>query len=64
MGPLIEKAAAKSGSYEALNGGTFSEAFGMLTGMPVQNIRLGFEPPAAGAAADERASYEKRLEKR
>ena len=67
-GPLIEKAAAKlHGSYEALNGGTFSEAFGMLTGMPVQNIRLGRykppEPPPPTASADERAGHERRLEK-
>lgn len=66
-GPLIEKAAAKlNGSYEALNGGTFSEAFGMLTGMPVQNIRLAkFKPPERppNAGADELASYERRLAK-
>ena len=41
-GALIEKAAAKLwGSYEALAGGTFAEAFAMLTGFPVQTIRLG-----------------------
>ena len=67
-GPIIEKAAAKlHGSYEALNGGTFSEAFGMLTGMPVQTIRLTkYKPPpapAAGAAADELAAHEKRMGK-
>jgi len=46
-GPLIEKAAAKlHGSYEALNGGTFAEAFGLLTGYPVQRIHLGrYKPP-------------------
>ena len=40
--PLVEKAAAKlHGSYEALNGGTFAEAFSMLTGFPVKRLRLG-----------------------
>ena len=44
---LIEKAAAKlHGSYESLNGGTFAEAFGMLTGMPIHIIRLSrYKPP-------------------
>ena len=55
------------GSYEALNGGTFSEAFGMLTGMPVQTIRLGQyrQPPPApeGATPDVKASHEKALER-
>ena len=65
---LIEKAAAKlHGSYEALNGGTFSEAFGMLTGCPVQNIRLGRykqpEPPPAGAPEGAQASFEVQLKK-
>ena len=66
-GPLIEKAAAKlNGSYEALNGGTFSEAFGMLTGMPVQNIRLAkFREPQRppNLTAEEAPSFERRLEK-
>ena len=65
---LIEKAAAKlHGSYEALNGGTFSEAFSMLSGMPVQNIRLARyrepEPPPMSASDDERKGFEKRLGK-
>ena len=58
-GPLIEKAAAKVwGSYEALAGGTFAEAFAMLTGFPVQTIRLDslrvprFTHPDAAMAAD------------
>ena len=38
---LLEKAAAKAaGCYEALHGGTFREAFGMLTGCPTETILL------------------------
>lgn len=61
-GPLIEKAAAKlHGSYEALNGGTFAEAFSMLSGYPVQRIQL-FRyreplPPPADAPEGAASSY-------
>ena len=66
--PLIEKAAAKlHGSYEALEGGTFMEAFSMLTGFPVQSIKLAKytppPPPPAGAAAPEVEAHAKALEK-
>ena len=45
-GPLIEKACAKlHGSYEALNGGTFTEAFSTLTGYPAQKIPLRSRQP-------------------
>ena len=62
--PLIEKAAAKLfGSYEALEGGTFMEAFSMLTGFPVQRVLLSKykppPPPAAGAAAAELEAHAK-----
>jgi len=65
---LIEKAAAKlNGSYEALNGGTFAEAFGMLTGCPVQrvNLRLYKEPPDAPPTAteEERQAHRRQLDK-
>ena len=39
--PLLEKAAAKvAGSYEALHGGSFGEAFALLTGQPTEDIML------------------------
>jgi len=39
--PLIEKAAAKLyGCYGALSSGTFSEALSLLTGCPVESMRL------------------------
>ncbi|KAH8053708.1 calcium-dependent cysteine-type endopeptidase [Aureococcus anophagefferens] len=50
--PLVEKAAAKlHGSYEVLAGGTFAEAFHMLTGFPVQQLRLDAYTSTGGAAA-------------
>ncbi|KAJ8601962.1 hypothetical protein CTAYLR_004457 [Chrysophaeum taylorii] len=50
-GPLLEKAAAKlHGSYVALAGGTFAEAFNMLTGMPVKRIQLDRYSRDGGAA--------------
>ena len=64
---LIEKAAAKlNGSYEALNGGTFAEAFGLLTGCPVQRLDLRrYKEPQCPptASAEERTSFARQLEK-
>lgn len=57
----------EQGSYEALNGGTFAEAFGMLSGCPVQRIDLRrFKEPAAApptASAEERAMHARHLER-
>ena len=40
--PLLEKAAAKAaGCFEQLHGGTFREAFGLLTGAPTETIEIG-----------------------
>ena len=55
--PLIEKAAAKlHGSYEVLAGGTFAEAFHMLTGFPVQQLRLDAYTSTGGAQSARRAA--------
>lgn len=50
-GPLLEKAAAKMhGSYESLAGGTFAEAFNMITGCPTQRVTLDKYSSTGGAA--------------
>ncbi|CAD7967512.1 unnamed protein product [Amoebophrya sp. A25] len=52
--PLIEKAAAKLfGCYGALNSGTFGEALGLLTGYPVEQMRL-YEPKSVKDAREKR----------
>ncbi|CAD7952449.1 unnamed protein product [Amoebophrya sp. A120] len=59
--PLIEKAAAKLfGCYSALNSGTFGEALGLLTGYPVETMRL-YEPKSVKEARAKRRTQIQQL---